>query len=224
MSPLAFMQGMHAAHARLDAYAQNPYPVSSRRDSDPCSRARRCGYFTMAMLPTIRADVDALFRYQAALADRVRLSDESARPAARRLVCTAGRISERGRAARLAAERRDGADPLSHSRRAQPRGLAERSLHRGRDGEARLSRLRAAARPGVEARSRRHAMGPGATRRRAPRLHRSARGRQCVACGRRRRPHRLGGTFTRTVALPRGTRVRLWAPSIGWASPALALS
>ena len=27
MSPLAFMQGMKAAHARLDAYAQNPYPV-----------------------------------------------------------------------------------------------------------------------------------------------------------------------------------------------------
>ena len=27
MSPLAFMQGMRAAHARLDAYAQNPYPV-----------------------------------------------------------------------------------------------------------------------------------------------------------------------------------------------------
>jgi hypothetical protein len=32
------------------------------------------------------------------------------------------------------------------------------------------------------------------------------------------------GTFTRTVALPRGTRVRLSAPSIGWASPALTLS
>ena len=32
------------------------------------------------------------------------------------------------------------------------------------------------------------------------------------------------GTFTRTVALPRGTRVRLWAPAIGWASPPLTLS
>jgi hypothetical protein len=33
-----------------------------------------------------------------------------------------------------------------------------------------------------------------------------------------------GGTFSRTVALPSGTRVRLWAPTIGWASPALVLS
>jgi hypothetical protein len=37
-------------------------------------------------------------------------------------------------------------------------------------------------------------------------------------------PTGSGGTFTRTVALPRGTRVRLWAPSVGWASPALTLS
>jgi hypothetical protein len=33
-----------------------------------------------------------------------------------------------------------------------------------------------------------------------------------------------GGTFVRTVALPRGTRVRLWAPTVGWASPALTVS
>jgi hypothetical protein len=32
------------------------------------------------------------------------------------------------------------------------------------------------------------------------------------------------GTFTRTVALPRGARVRLWAPAAGWASPPLTLS
>src|SRR5205807_337002 len=29
-----------------------------------------------------------------------------------------------------------------------------------------------------------------------------------------------GGTFTRTVALPPGARVRLWAPAVRWASPA----
>jgi hypothetical protein len=33
-----------------------------------------------------------------------------------------------------------------------------------------------------------------------------------------------GGTFLRTVTLPRGTSVRLLASSVGWASPALALS
>jgi hypothetical protein len=31
------------------------------------------------------------------------------------------------------------------------------------------------------------------------------------------------GTFTRTVALPPGTRVRISAPTLGWVGPALAL-
>ena len=35
MAPLAFLQGMRAAHARLDAYAQNPYPAQPRRDAVP---------------------------------------------------------------------------------------------------------------------------------------------------------------------------------------------
>jgi hypothetical protein len=60
MSPLAFMQGMHAAHAKLDAYAQNPYPASGRETPfvDPCSW---CDTFTMAHLPQIRADVTRYF-------------------------------------------------------------------------------------------------------------------------------------------------------------------
>jgi len=33
-----------------------------------------------------------------------------------------------------------------------------------------------------------------------------------------------GGTFTRTVTLPRGTRLRLWAPAVGWAGQPLTLS
>ena len=60
MSPLAFMQGMHAAHARLDAYAQNPYPVS-RGETPRHAVCSTCGYFTMANLPTIRADVTRYF-------------------------------------------------------------------------------------------------------------------------------------------------------------------
>jgi hypothetical protein len=60
MSPLTFMQGMHAAHAKLDAYAQNPYPGSSRETPyvDPCSW---CSTFTLAHLTTIRADVTKYF-------------------------------------------------------------------------------------------------------------------------------------------------------------------
>jgi hypothetical protein len=60
MSPYTFMLGMHAAHARLDAYAQNPYASSPRETPffDPCTW---CTTFSMAHLPTIVADVERLF-------------------------------------------------------------------------------------------------------------------------------------------------------------------
>jgi hypothetical protein len=60
LAPTAFMQGMRAAHARLDAYAANPYPSSSRETPfvDPC---RTCDTLTMARLGAIRADVTRLF-------------------------------------------------------------------------------------------------------------------------------------------------------------------
>lgn len=60
MSPLAFIQGMRAAHARLDAYAQNPYPASGRETPfvDPCSW---CRTFGLPHLPQIRRDVTRYF-------------------------------------------------------------------------------------------------------------------------------------------------------------------
>jgi hypothetical protein len=60
MSPLAFMEGMARAHARLDAYAHNPYPGSSRETPfrDPCTY---CRTLTMARLPLVRADVTRYF-------------------------------------------------------------------------------------------------------------------------------------------------------------------
>jgi len=60
MAPATFMTGMRAAHARLDAYAANPYPSSSRETPfvDPC---RTCRTLTMAHLGTLRANVTRLF-------------------------------------------------------------------------------------------------------------------------------------------------------------------
>ena len=60
LAPTTFMTGMRAAHARLDAYAANPYPGSSLETPtfDPC---RTCDTLTMARLGTIRADVTRLF-------------------------------------------------------------------------------------------------------------------------------------------------------------------
>jgi hypothetical protein len=60
MAPLAFMQGMHAAHAKLDAYAQNPYPLSSLETPTHTS-CPQCSYFTMATLPAIRHDLTKYF-------------------------------------------------------------------------------------------------------------------------------------------------------------------
>lgn len=63
MSPLQFMRGMHRYHARLDAYAQNPYPSNPHETpfQDPCAS---CRTFTMAHLPEIRREVTRLFGYK----------------------------------------------------------------------------------------------------------------------------------------------------------------
>jgi hypothetical protein len=60
LAPYTFMAGMRAAHARLDAYAENPYPGSSHETPfvDPC---RVCETFSLARLGLIRADVTRLF-------------------------------------------------------------------------------------------------------------------------------------------------------------------
>src|SRR4051794_39077833 len=60
MSPLQFMLGMKLAGARLDAYAHNPYPVSTR-ETPFRSACERCTVLTMASLPAIRADVTRYF-------------------------------------------------------------------------------------------------------------------------------------------------------------------
>ena len=51
---------MRAAHARLDAYAQNPYPLS-RSETPSHDFCSTCGYFTMARLAQIRAYVTQAF-------------------------------------------------------------------------------------------------------------------------------------------------------------------
>jgi hypothetical protein len=56
LSPIAWIRGMRAAHAFLDAYAQNPYPV--RPHETPTSGGCwRCTEVTMATLPKLIAEV-----------------------------------------------------------------------------------------------------------------------------------------------------------------------
>jgi hypothetical protein len=60
ISPSKFMAGMRSAHARLDAYAANPYPSSPAETPfhNPCSF---CRTLTMARLDEIRSLVTTLF-------------------------------------------------------------------------------------------------------------------------------------------------------------------
>jgi len=56
VSPIAWIRGMRAAHALLDAYAQNPYPV--RPGETPSSGGCwRCTEITMATLPKLITEV-----------------------------------------------------------------------------------------------------------------------------------------------------------------------
>jgi hypothetical protein len=56
VSPLAWIRGMRAAHALLDAYAQNPYPVRPG-ETPTTGGCWRCTEITMATLPKLIAEV-----------------------------------------------------------------------------------------------------------------------------------------------------------------------
>ena len=60
LSPVAFMRGMHAAHARLDAYSHHPYPVTRYERPNGFFRntCRYCkGVLTLANLPVLLKEV-----------------------------------------------------------------------------------------------------------------------------------------------------------------------
>jgi hypothetical protein len=223
MSPLAFMQGMRAAHARLDAYAQNPYPVG-RVETPTRALCSNCGYFTMATLPTIRADVT---RYFGAKPLWLTEYGNQTNPPDRLLgVSYAKQAAYLGQAA-LRVWEQSGVTVLIHFLvRDEPSiggwqsglftagGIAKPAYHAFALPLAQTSRHGANATLWGQVR-------PGAGRR-AYVLQRVV-GNAWRAVGGTVQTD-AGGTFIRTVALPRGERVRLWAPSVGWASPALTLS
>jgi Cellulase (glycosyl hydrolase family 5) len=50
VSPVAWITGMHAAHARLDAYAHNPYPLDPKRETPLTGGCVYCTTVTMATI------------------------------------------------------------------------------------------------------------------------------------------------------------------------------
>jgi len=223
MSPLAFMQGMHAAHARLDAYAQNPYPVG-RGETPDRATCSDCGYFTLALLPTIRADVTRYFGAKPVwLTEYGYQSNPPDRLLGVSYALQAAYLGE----ADLRVWQQSGVTVLIHFLvRDEPSiggwqsglftvgGIPKPAYHAFALPLAQISRHGSSAslwgqvRPGTGAR--------------AYVIQRAA-GSAWRAVGRAEQTG-AGGTFIRTVALPRGARVRVWAPSIGWASPPLTLS
>jgi hypothetical protein len=223
MAPLAFMSGMRAAHARLDAYAQHPYPVD-RAETPFQTSCPHCGYFTMARLADIRADVTRYFGakplwlteygYQTNPPDRLlgvsyglqaRYVGEAAlhvweQPGVTLLIQFLVRDEPSVGGWQSGLFTASGTPKPAYHAFALP--LAERA----RRGSQAV--LWGQVRPG--------------TGRRAYQLQRSTAAGWRTVGGAGRTDAR--GTFSRTVALPPGTRVRVSAPSVGWSSPALTLS
>ena len=95
VSPVTWLLGMRKAHARLDAYAHNPYPLDPKRETplsggcealhdDHDGDDRQAGRPRDAKLPA-----------RAHLAVRVRLPEQPARPAPRHLARAAGPLPRR---------------------------------------------------------------------------------------------------------------------------------
>lgn len=221
MSPLGFMQGMHAAHARLDAYAQNPYPVG--RGETPF-RATCPHCFTMASLPTIRSYVT---RYFGAKPLWLTEYGYQTNPPDRILGVSKSRQAQYLSEGAMRAYRQAGVTMLIHflvqdepslggwqSGLFTVGGTAKLSYHAFALPLAQVSRrgsrtmLWGQVRPGSGART--------------YRLQRFANGRWRTV-GSTRKTAR-SGAFMRTVRLGPGARVRIWAPSIGWASPTLRIT
>ena len=222
MAPLVFLQGMRAAHARLDAYAQNPYPLSriETPSHDFCST---CGYFTMARLAQIRSYVTQAFGpkpiwlteygYQTNPPDR--LLGVSDVLQAKYIGSAALRVWQEPGVVMLiqflvrdepavgnwqsGLFRAGGGAKLSYHAFALP--LAQVSRHGSRVV------LWGQVRPG--------------SGRRAYVLQRAV-GSRWQSVGAQARTS-ARGVFTRTVALPRGTSVRISSPALGWTSPPLRL-
>jgi hypothetical protein len=223
MSPLVFMQGMKAAGARLDAYAQNPYPVSRGETPfrSPCSH---CPVMTMANLPAIRADVTRIFGaskplwlteygYQTNPPDR--LLGVSYALQARYIGEAALRVWQQAGVTMLIQflVRDEPSIGGWQSGLFSKSGLAKPAYHAFALPLAEISRsgghavLWGQVRPGKGAR--RYVLQADVSGRWKPI------GGTALTDGR--------GTFLRTVTLARGARVRIWAPDAGYGSPPLSL-
>jgi hypothetical protein len=61
VSPVAWIEAMHAAHAHLDAYAHNPYPLDPKRETPLTGGCGHCTTITMATIGRLVSLIDRDF-------------------------------------------------------------------------------------------------------------------------------------------------------------------
>ncbi len=165
LSPVAFMRGMRAAHARLDAYSHHPYPVTPGETPSSFAHGscRYCkGVLTLANLPLLLKEVRRDFGGK-----RIWLTEYGyqTNPPDRFGVSTA-RQSEYVSEAALRAKSARFVDVLIHFMvRDEPAALrlAERLPHPFRRAQAGVLRLHAPDRAGLAPRQPHDDLGPGAS-------------------------------------------------------------
>ena len=221
MAPLAFMQGMRTAHAKLDAYAVNPYPLSAL-ETPTRTTCARCGYFTMATLPAIRSYVAKYFG-----AKPLWLTEYGyqTNPPDRFLGVSPAKQAQYIGEAALRVWRQPGVTVLiQFLLRDEPAVGGWQSGLYSAAGAPKLA-VHAFSLPLAE-QSRRGSrvsvwgeVRPGSGARAYVLQLRTSSGWRTVATGRTS----SSGAFTRSVTAASGAQLRLWAPSLGYASPALAL-
>jgi hypothetical protein len=224
VAPLTFMQGMKAAHARLDVYAQNPYPIS-RGETPTHATCVQCTVMTMADLKEIRADVTKNFGGRTGL--WLTEYGYQTNPPDRLLGVSYGLQATYIAAAALRVWQQPGATVLIQFLvRDEPNvggwqsglltagGTEKPSFHAFALPLAQVSRQGARAVLWGQVR-------PGSgTRAYVLQWFTAGVWRALGAAAHTDR----SGTFQRTVTLPRGARVRLWSPAAGYAGPAVVLS
>ena len=216
---------MAAAHARLDAYAHNPYSLN-KAETPFTGGCDHCDTITMSTLDRLIANVVARVRPgQAHLADRVRLPDEPARPVPRRLEDEAGALHRRGRAARLPRAEGGHAHPVPDPGRAGDRPLAERRPDRARAAEAVVRRAPDPARRAVPRRPRRPRSGARSARAPAPGATASSSSGTAAgtpsAAPRARPP---AATSPASSAAAQGAQFRVTELATGFTSPVLVVA
>ena len=159
LSPIAWITGLHSAHARFDAYAHNPYP-SSPFETPFSGACKYCTTVTMASMPRLISTLDKYFGNKPIwLTEYGYQTNPPDRTDGVSLATQARYVSEAGlRAYQLPQVTH--ADPIPLPRRTQPRRLAKRLSNRHRGTQTRVRRVQTAAGADRSQRNKNNDLGP----------------------------------------------------------------